>query len=136
VNPPRSRCVLVVDDDPSIRLLLVTFLRRRGLRVLEARDGREALVRMRAGDVDLVTLDLTMPEVSGWQVLGIRAADPLLRQIPIIVVSAKNECDVTSGILDKNVYAVIEKPFDLDVFAAAVMACLDSGDGRPALAAA
>jgi len=136
VNPPRSRCVLVVDDDPSIRLLLVTFLRRRGLRVLEARDGREALVRMRAGDVDLVTLDLTMPEVSGWQVLAIRAAFALLRQIPIIVVSAKNECDVASGVLDKNVYAVIEKPFDLDVLAAAVMACLDSDDGRPALAAA
>jgi len=135
VNLPRNRCVLVVDDDPAIRLLLVTFLRHRGLRVLEARDGREALARMRAGDAGLVLMDLMMPEVSGWDVLSVRAADPLLRRIPIIVVTAKNACDVAAGVLDKNVYAVIEKPFDLDVLAAAVMACLDDDD-LPALAAA
>jgi CheY-like chemotaxis protein len=102
---------------------------------LEARDGREALARMHTGDADLVIMDLTMPEVSGWDVLHVRAADPLLRQIPIIVVTARNECDVAADILDKDVYAVIEKPFDLDVLATAVMACLQ-GDGLPALAAA
>ena len=133
MNPPRNRCVLVVDDDPAIRLLLATFLRRQGLRVLEARHGGEALVHMRAGDADLVLMDLMMPEVSGWDVLRVRAADPLLQRTPVIVVTAKNESDVTAGIADKKVYAVIEKPFDLDVLAATVIACLD---GLPALAAA
>lgn len=135
MNLPRNQCVLVVDDDPAIRLLLVTFLRRRGFRTLEARDGGEALAQMRTGDADLVIMDLTMPEVSGWEVLRVRAADPLLRRIPIILVTAKNKDDVRAGIVDKDVYAVIEKPFDLDVLAAAVIACL-GGDGLPALAAA
>lgn len=135
MNAPRNHCVLVVDDDPAIRLLLVTFLRRRGLRVLEARDGGEALARMRAGDAGLVLMDLMMPEISGWDLLRERAADPLLRRIPVIVVTARNECDVAAGVLDKDVYAVIEKPFDLDALASAVMACLDNG-GLPVPAAA
>jgi two-component system, OmpR family, response regulator len=132
---PLNHCVLVVDDDPGIRLLLVTFLRRRGLRTLEARDGGEALAQMRTGHPDLAILDLMMPEVSGWDVLRVRAADPALRRIPTIVVTATNECDVAAHVLDKEVYAVIEKPFDLDALMSVVMICLDH-DGLPTLAAA
>jgi two-component system alkaline phosphatase synthesis response regulator PhoP len=131
----RNHCVLVVDDDPAIRLLLVTFLRRRGLRVMEARNGQEALARMRAGDAGLVLMDLMMPEISGWDVLRERAADPLLQRIPVIVVTAKNEGDVAADVRDKGVYSVIGKPFDLDALASAVIACLDDG-GVPGLAAA
>ena len=87
---PRKRCILVVDDDPGIRLFLVTLLRRRGFRLLEARDGNEALEAMRAGSADLVILDLMMPDVSGWDVLRERAADPSLRRVPMIVVTANS----------------------------------------------
>ena len=103
--------------------------------MLEARNGGEALAQMRAGGADLVLLDLMMPEVSGWDVLRVRAADPLLRQIPMIVVTAKNHGEVTAAVVDKDVYAVIEKPFDLDVLVTVVMACLEH-DGLPTLAAA
>jgi CheY-like chemotaxis protein len=132
---PRNRSVLIVDDDPGIRLLLVTFLGRRGFRVLEARNGREALAAMRAGKSDLVVMDLMMPEVSGWDVLRARAADPALREIPMIVVTANNSRDVTVDLLGRNVYAVIGKPFDLDAILIAVTACLD-GPHVPFLAAA
>jgi CheY-like chemotaxis protein len=132
---PRNRCILVVDDDPGIRLLLVTFLRRRGFRLLEARDGYEALQTMRAGSADLVILDLMMPDVSGWDVLAERAADPSLQRIPMIVVTATTCREVTAGLVDQDVYAVVAKPFDLDALLTVVTTCLHDPH-VPVLAAA
>jgi CheY-like chemotaxis protein len=132
---PRSRCVLIVDDDLSIRSLLVAILRRRGYRMVEARNGREALAEMRTGNTDLVIMDLVMPELSGWDVLRDRAADPALMRIPMIVVSASNTIQVAAGMLDKNVYAVIAKPFDVDGLLKTVTACLEHPE-VPTLAAA
>ena len=127
-----NRCVLIVDDDPSIRLLLVTVLRRRGFRVREARDGREALAQMRLGTVDLAIMDLMMPEVSGWDVLRERAADPSLQQTPMIVVTATNIRDMMGA---SQVYAVVQKPFDLDVLLKTVTACLGDPHAETPLAA-
>jgi two-component system OmpR family response regulator len=127
--------VLVVDDDAGIRLLLVTFLRRRGFRMLEARDGREALAVMRVSNADLVIMDLMMPDVSGWDVLRERAADPSLQGIPMIVVTANNNREVIAGLAGQDVYAVLGKPFDLDALLSAVTTCLDHPD-VPLLAAA
>ncbi|HEY8134039.1 MAG TPA: response regulator [Thermoanaerobaculia bacterium] len=121
---PLKACVLIVDDDVSIRLLLVALLRRQGYQMLEARNGREALAEMRSGKPDLVVMDLVMPEVSGWDVLRERAADPSLLRIPMIVVSASNTRKVLVDILDKHVCGVIAKPFDLDTVLTTVANCL------------
>jgi len=114
-----------VDDDPAIRRLLVIFLGLRGFELLEARDGTEALAEMRAGNVDLVIMDLMMPGVSGLDVLRERAADPTLLQIPMIVVTATDKRAVSDDLLGKSVYALIAKPFDLNVLLATVAACLE-----------
>lgn len=132
---PRKRCILVADDDAGIRLLLATFLGRQGFRLLEACDGNEALEAMRAGSADLVVMDMMMPEVSGCDVLGERAADPSLRRIPIIVITAANRREVTASLAGKDVYAVLGKPFDLDALLTAVTTCLAQPD-LPNLAAA
>jgi len=123
--------ILVVDDDAAIRLMLATFLRRRGFQLSEARNGREALAEMRANHPQVVILDLAMPEVSGLDVLRERIANPALQQIPIIVVTANNRRDVAADVRHMNVYAVLAKPFDLIALLATVTSCLD-----PALAAA
>ena len=125
MNLPSRRCILVVDDDSGIRRLLVTFLGRRGFELLEARDGKEALAEMRAGSVDLVIMDLMMPRVSGLDVLRERAGDASLLQIPMIVVTANSNRGVSDDLLDKHVYAVIEKPFDLDALLTTVAACIE-----------
>jgi CheY-like chemotaxis protein len=135
MHSSQNRCVLVVDDDPGICLLLVTFLRWRGFRLLEAHDGTEALAAMRGGKADVVVMDLMMPEVSGWDVLRARGADPSLMAIPMIVVSASNCRQVTDDLVDKDVDAVLSKPFDLDVLLAAVTAALEHPHS-PLLAAA
>jgi CheY-like chemotaxis protein len=132
---PRSRRVLIVDDDSSIRSLLVAILRLRGYRMLEARNGREALAAMRTGNTDLVIMDLVMPELSGWDVLRERAADPALLRIPMIVVSASNTVQVAAGMLDKHVFAVIAKPFDIEVLLKTVTACLEHPEVRKLAAA-
>lgn len=135
MDPAASLCILVVDDDSSIRLLLVALLRRRGYRVLEARNGLEALAKMRDGNPDLVVMDLVMPEMSGWDVLRERAADPSLLRIPMIVVSASDIRKVLVDIIDKSVCGVIAKPFDLDTVLMTVTNCLEHPDLRASVAA-
>lgn len=130
---PRNRSVLIVDDDPGIRLLLITFLRGRDFRLLEARNGREALDAMRAGKADLVVLDLMMPGVSGWDVLHQRAADPSMQRIPVIVATACKNHGVTE--LVPGLDAVVEKPFDLDALLRAMTRCLAYSDAAVVAAA-
>src|SRR5215212_11221837 len=79
---------------------------------------------MRTGKADLVIMDLWMPEVSGWDVVRERLADPLLLQTPMIIITANNTREVTAGLLEQRVSAVLGKPFDLDVLLAAVTTCL------------
>lgn len=117
--------VLVVDDDPSIRRLLVVILRGQGYQTLEASNGREALAAMRAGSPDIVILDLLMPEVSGWDVLRERAADPSLLRIPMIVASASNIHESRVDVLAAQVCGVIAKPFDLDTVLTTLTDCLE-----------
>ena len=132
---PSKHCVLVVDDDPSIRRLLVVTLQRQGYQTLEACNGREALAAMRAESPDIVIMDLVMPEVSGWEVLRERAADPSLLRIPMIVVTASNTHKAHVDLLEKGVCAVIAKPFDLDTVLTTLTDCLENPNVLAPLAA-
>lgn len=116
-------CILVVDDDPSIRKLIVTTLRRDGYSLSEAENGREALEAMQAGKEDLVLLDLMMPEVSGWDVLRIRKNDSELRRIPVIVITANHGPEVGDA-LASGICALLPKPFELTTLHALVKTCL------------
>lgn len=117
--------ILVADDDQSIRRLLIALLRHHGYETLEAQNGQEALAEMRAARPDLVIMDLVMPDMSGWDVLRERAADPLLLRIPILVVTASNIEKARIDVLERQVFAVISKPFDLDTVLASVTNCLE-----------
>jgi DNA-binding response OmpR family regulator len=64
------KCVLIVDDEPNVRLMLRTALESAGYRVLEAADGLGALARLRDGTCDLVVLDLRMPKLDGMETLA------------------------------------------------------------------
>jgi CheY-like chemotaxis protein len=115
-----------VDDDPTIRRLIVTALRRDGYKLTEARNGREALDAMRTGTEDLVLLDLMMPEVSGWEVLRIRKANPELCRIPVIVISANHGPEVVE-VVASGICALLPKPFELSALHALVRTCLAQG---------
>ena len=86
--------VLVVDDNDDNRFTLSMRLEACGYEnIVTAENGREALDKMRSGPVDLVLLDIMMPEMNGYQVLEHLKADTELRDLPVIVISALDEMD-------------------------------------------
>jgi len=119
----RVICVLVVDDDASIRRLIIAALRREGYAFVEAANGKEALEIMRRNHPSVVLLDLMMPVLSGWDVLQERARDPELLQIPVILVSAARGAEIAQAV-DKGIYAFLPKPFDIGALSALVRSCV------------
>ncbi len=83
--------VLLVDDDPQIHHLIGTMLAREGYRVDHASGGREALERARAVRPAVILLDVMMPQIDGWAVLGTLKSDPALSDIPVVIVSLLDE---------------------------------------------
>jgi signal transduction histidine kinase/CheY-like chemotaxis protein len=83
----REMTVLVVDDDADSRLLLTQHLEELGGKVITVGTGDEALRLARVRRPDLITLDLVMPDMDGWQTLRMLKADPDLQGIPVVVVS-------------------------------------------------
>lgn len=90
VRPLQS--VLLVEDEPDAQKLFVRMLTSsgRGYRVARAGNGAQALRILERQPVDLILLDLVMPEMDGYQFLRARAEDPKLQAIPIILISAKD----------------------------------------------
>ncbi len=78
---------MVVDDDHVVHDVLTATLSKEGYRLLHAADGMEALEMMRADPPDIVTLDVMMPKVDGWSVLGIMKSEAKLEQIPVIMLT-------------------------------------------------
>jgi two-component system response regulator CpxR len=116
-------CVLVADDDVSIRRLISVALRRDGYAFIEAGNGKEALEMMRREHPSVVLLDLMMPVLSGWDVLQERARDPELQQIPVILISAARGPEVAQAV-DKGICAFLPKPFDISALTALVRSCI------------
>jgi signal transduction histidine kinase/CheY-like chemotaxis protein len=79
--------VLVVDDDPTVHDVLSAMLAKEGYDLLHANDGAEALELMRTSSPDIVTLDVMMPKVDGWSVLGKMKSDSALAHIPVIMLT-------------------------------------------------
>ena len=100
--------VLVVDDDPTVREVVVTYLRAGGHRVVEVADGEGALAAMRAQHADLVVLDLMLPGIDGLEVCRrLRAAS----DVPVIMLTALGaETDRVMG-LELGADDYVTKPF-------------------------
>ena len=116
--------VLIIDDDVSIRRMMIAALKRSNdYEFLEAGNGREAADLMRREHPNAVVLDLMMPVMSGFDVLQERASDPVLRRIPVIVVSANRAPEIAIAV-DKGICAFLPKPFDISALSALVRSCL------------
>jgi len=108
----KLRRVLVVDDDPIIRDMMVDILDFEGHNICVARNGHEALAILRGEPDYLVFLDLMMPGMSGKEICAILDADPVLRSRHVIILmSAMNKLDDGTSL---NVDAMILKPFTVD----------------------
>ena len=114
--------VMIVDDDPALLELLGNYLGRLGYRAIAVSDGRRARRVLEESAPDIVLLDVTMPGLDGWQVLGsLRAAS----QVPVIMLTARgDEQEVLRGFA-AGADDYVTKPFSFAQLAARIRAVLD-----------
>ncbi|HEX5003685.1 MAG TPA: SpoIIE family protein phosphatase [Gemmatimonadales bacterium] len=109
VEPAR---ILVVDDVEMNRDLLARRVRRLGHEVLLAEDGVQALALLRSQPVDVLLLDIMMPNMNGYEVLETMAADEALRRVPVIMISAIDEKESIARCIELGADDYLPKPFD------------------------
>ncbi len=113
-SPSQLGRVLVVDDDDVIRQLITVNLELEGFEVATAVDGQDCLERVRDVRPDVVTLDVMMPRMDGWEAASRLRADPDTAGIKVVLLSARaQEADLERG-NRIGVDAYLTKPFDPD----------------------
>ncbi|MEA2236247.1 MAG: hypothetical protein QOC81_971 [Thermoanaerobaculia bacterium] len=126
--PTNEKRILIVDDDDSIRGLLCTILHRRGFLVDSARNGIEALARLRSCIYSAMLLDLMMPMKSGYDVLEeLKAMDAASRPVVFVLTAGAPTRDLDPEI----VAGSIRKPFDVEILMDMVTACVTVLTERP-----
>jgi DNA-binding response OmpR family regulator len=107
--------VLVVDDEPAIRLVCRLNLRTAGFETLEAPDGEAALQLARSERPDLILLDIMLPNLDGFTVAQELVAAAETREIPIIFITARSDVKDQRRGYDSGGVALVTKPFDPDL---------------------
>ncbi|MGZ5434657.1 MAG: response regulator [Pyrinomonadaceae bacterium] len=106
-------CVLLVEDDRSVRRYLEVTLQRSGYRVLTAEDGLEAMKVAMSSAIDVVVTDAIMPNLSGQQLAAFLRNNPKLSSIPIVLLTGQ-ENKAASAIGDVTIDAFLYKPVKAD----------------------
>ena len=117
--------ILIVDDNKMNRLLLARGLEQQGHKVAFAENGRQALEMLRAQCLDLVLLDVLMPEMDGYQVLEQLMADPHLKNVPVIMVSAVDELESVVKCIELGAEDYLPKPINPVLLKARIGASLE-----------
>jgi DNA-binding response OmpR family regulator len=123
-----SQPILIVDDDPAILDLIAQLLADEGYAILTANGGQAAVDLAIQHLPRLILLDLMMPEMNGWQVVDVLKSTSRTRAIPILLLSARRDMNITARELGVTDY--LAKPFDLDE----LLGCVDRILKRPGLA--
>src|SRR5213082_3371557 len=117
--------LLVVDDNELNRDMLRRRLERLGYKVSCAENGSEALKLLRTESFDLLLLDIIMPVMDGFEVLEQLKAEPLHRDIPVIVLSASDQLDHVVKCIQKGAQDYLTKPFSPVLLQARIGSCLE-----------
>ena len=108
-GPPR---VLVVDDDPAIRLVCSTNLQLDGYQVLEAANGQEGLELALDHVPDVVLLEISMPVLDGFGLAAAHQANERTRELPLIFLTAEEDPLIKAKAFETGAHGVIAKPFE------------------------
>jgi DNA-binding response OmpR family regulator len=117
--------ILVVDDNETNRDMLSRRLQHEGYEVCTSDSGHEALALLSTQAVDLILLDVMMPEMDGYDVLKELKANNLWRNIPVIMISALDEIDSVVRCIERGAEDYLPKPFDPVLLRARIGACLE-----------
>ncbi len=117
---PLAPTVLIVDDDTNAREFIAFVLRSMRLNIVQARSGQEALMLVRKQRPVLITLDVMMPDFSGYDVLDVLRDDPALSEIPVVMMSVLNDRDSRDRALQRGASAFLQKPVNASLLVASV----------------
>lgn len=103
--------ILIVDDSPTIRRMVRASLAPLGADVIEAASGLEAIEQLALGPVQFMVLDLNMPDMHGLEVLGFIRANQKFQQLPVIVLTTRDDDASRTAALQAGATAYLTKPF-------------------------
>ncbi len=127
---PISRRILIVDDEPNIVTSLEFLMRENSYEVRVARDGEEALRRAESFLPDLILLDVMMPQRSGFEVCRKIRENPALRDVKIVMLTAKGRDVEKDRGLNLGANAYVTKPFSTKELMNTVHALLAESEAR------
>ena len=125
--------LLIVDDSPTIRRMVRTSLAslQRQCDFVEASSGLEAIERLAVGAVQLMVLDLNMPDMHGLEVLGFIRAHERYRNVPVIVLTTRGDEETRSAALQAGATAYMTKPFAPNALLTQALELLNFGTATP-----
>jgi CheY-like chemotaxis protein len=128
---PADQKLLLVEDNEDNRIIYSTVLRHIGYTVIEALDGVQAIALARSELPDLILMDISIPEVDGWEATRILRADPATRDIPIIALTAHALADDRERATAVGFTSYLAKPVEPRAVAAEVRRWIGGGAGAP-----
>jgi DNA-binding response OmpR family regulator len=132
----RAPQIMVVDDDQDTVAILVRHLQREGFVPIEATSGAQCLKLVQENEVDVILLDLMMPDMDGFQVVKELRDNPLTAEIPVIMITARDDLDARAEGMRLGVSDFLAKPVFRRQLASRVRAQLEVvATGRNATAA-
>jgi two-component system chemotaxis response regulator CheY len=125
------RTILVVDDSPTMRRMIMAALRELGdVGFAQAASGLEAIERLALDPVDLVVLDLNMPDVHGLEVLRFVRGHARFERLPVVVLTTRGDDESREAALREGATRYLTKPFAPAAFVPEIRAVLDAIPAR------
>lgn len=123
----KSLKVLVADDQPAIRMVLAAILKKKGLEVVQAEDGEEALNQIREHhDISLIMIDLKMPGMDGFEFIEAVRESDLAKGVPIVMITGLTNTETIETAKKLGVDGWIAKPFQHERILDTVFRLLES----------
>ncbi len=117
--------ILIVDDSPTIRRMVRASLAPLGNNVIEAASGLEAIEQLALGPIQFMVLDLNMPDMHGLEVLGFIRANQKFRQLPVIILTTRDDEASRTAAMQAGATAYLTKPFTPQALLTAARGVLD-----------
>ena len=117
--------ILIVDDSPTIRRMVRASLAPLGSSVIEAASGLEAIEQLALGPIQFMVLDLNMPDMHGLEVLGFIRANQKFRQLPVIILTTRDDEESRTAAMQAGATAYLTKPFTPQGLLTAARSVLD-----------
>jgi DNA-binding response OmpR family regulator len=128
---PSSARILVVDDDPGLLVLMTKMLERVGPKPLIAETGTGALAILDREPIDLLILDLMLPDIDGFQILQQIREDSRYNTMPVLILSAKADPDTISRGFELGADAYLTKPYLPNTLVSRVRTLMQQGRRTP-----